>query len=586
MISEFTVGEDIDFERLTQRVGPTWDYDSDKGEFILPKYSLAPTLFIWAMTYLNSPQGENRDGTKHFVFTPEQARFLYWWYAVDEEGKWLYPKEAYLQRGKGWGKDPFAAAYLLMELCAPVKFSHFEVSSFGVKVAIGKPWVNPLVQMMAVKHDQNRNTTLNFPLMISERLKKDYGLILLNETVKLKSGGRIEIASSADGGSIQGNPNTAGLINESQHFTDASSKASVKYLLGNLSKRGGRALSIFNAPSPNEESVAYEARLAYDEMKAGRAYDTRMLYDSLEANPKIVDNMKTPDEVLTLLKCVYGDSWWANLEGFKEDILNIATPMSYSKRYFFNLADVSEEVWIDIRDWDEGKKTGVPISPKHEILVSLDCSKSNDSTALIGTRVSDGYVFFLGVWQKPPKERGKVSDEWVAPRDEVEARVDEVFKRYNVVGLFIDPSHAKTDTGLDGSGGKVELYWDGMVDRLHRKYKDKLKIWAKGTEHSTSFDMSSPKNHSDFVDALMKMEDDIYNRAIIHDGNADIRIHMANAMRADLRDGRHSIWKGEKNSPKKIDLAVTVVIGYLMRTRYLNKQKSKKNASFNALYKN
>lgn len=584
MISEFTVDTDIVFQEMTQHIGPTWDYDETKREFVLPEYSLGPALILWAMTYLRSPQGSNRDGTTNFVFTPEQARFICWFYAVDENGDFLYPKEAYLQRGKGWGKDPFAAAILLMELCAPVRFSHFETTSFGKKIPVGKAWINPLVQMMAVKHDQNKNTTLNFPLIISPRLKKEYGLIVLNETVKMKAGGLIEIASSAAGGSIQGNTSTFNLFNEIQHFTDVSSKKSFEIAQGNVSKRGGRTLGIMNAPSPNEDSVGYQKRLAYEEMKAGRAYDTRIMFDSLEANSKIVDKMTSPDEILVMLKCVYGDSWFANIKQFKEDILNISTPMSYSKRYFFNLADVSEEVWIDIRDWDEGKNDKITVGVKQEILVSLDCSKSNDSTALIGTRVSDGYVFFLGVWQKPPKERGKVSDEWVAPRDEVEARVDEVFKRYNVVGLFIDPSHAKTDTGLDGSGGKVELYWDGMVDRLHRKYKDTLKIWAKGTEHATQFDMSNPKNHSDFVDALMKMEDDIYNRAIIHDGNADIRIHMMNAMRADMRDGRHSIWKGEKNSPKKIDLAVAIVIGYLMRSRYLNKQKPKKYKSFSNLY--
>lgn len=584
MISEFTVNTDIEFDKLTQHVGPTWDYDKELEEFILPDYSLGPSLILWAMTYLRSPQGTNRDGTTNFIFTPEQARFLCWFYAVGKNGEWIYPKEAYLQRGKGWGKDPFAAAILLMELCAPVKFSHFEITSFGQKIPVGKAWVNPLVQMMAVKHDQNKNTTLNFPLIISPRLKKEYGLIVLNETVKLKAGGLIEIASSAAGGSIQGNTSTFNLFNEIQHFTDASSKKSFEIAQGNVSKRGGRTLGIMNAPSPNEGSIGYEKRLAYEEMKAGRAYDTRIMFDSLEANSKIVDKMTKPDEILTMLKCVYGDSWFANIKQFKEDILNISTPMSYSKRYFFNLADVSEEAWIDIRDWDEGKsdKT-IVVTPKQEIIVTLDCSKSNDSTALVGTRVSDGYVFFLGLWAKPPKERGKVSDEWTAPREEVEARIDEVFKKYNVVAFFADPSHAKTDTGLDGSGGQVELYWDGMLDRLHRKYKDKLKLWAKHGEHSVQFDMSSPKNHSEFVDALMKFEDEIYNRNIIHDGNADIRLHMGNAFRADLRDGRHSIWKGDKNSPKKIDLAVTVVLGHMVRTKYLNKQKGK-NKSFGSLY--
>lgn len=580
MISAWTKGTDIRFLEMTERLGPTWDWDEQSRQFVLPEYSLGPVIILWMMTYLRSPQ----DPSKHFELTPEQARFICWMYAVDENGEWLYPKEIYLQRSKGWGKDPLGAAILLAELCGPVRFSHWGQDSNGTRIAMGKKVVNPLVQMMAVKHDQNKNTTLNFPVIISQRLIKEYRMTVNNESVTLKDGGRIEIASSQNGGSIQGNGPTFIMFNEIQHYTDASSHNSFEIAQGNASKRYGRTLAIFNAPNPNENSIANLKREAYIEMKAGRAYDVNYLYDSLEGSSK--QPLETAEQIMNMLKCVYGDSWFANLKGFSTDIMNISTPLSYSKRYYLNMATISDETWVDIRDWDEGAQPGLRVGKNQEIVMFFDGSKSEDDTGLVGCRVSDGYVFKIGHWHKPEKQRGDTdSEKWVAPREDVLERIHWAFKNYNVVAFWADPSHAKTDSGLDGSGGQVEFYWDNMLDTVHRQYKDKLKLWANQAKHqSVIWDMSNPSNHSEFVDGLLKVEDEIYNRQIIHDGNADIRRHISNAKRAELRDGRHSIWKGEKNGPKKIDLAVCVIGALMLRGKYLNKSKGKKNQAFSNLY--
>jgi hypothetical protein len=48
--------------------------------------------------YVNSPDG---DGV--FMPTLEQARFLLWWYAVNENGKYVY-REGVFRRLKGAGK--------------------------------------------------------------------------------------------------------------------------------------------------------------------------------------------------------------------------------------------------------------------------------------------------------------------------------------------------------------------------------------------------------------------------------------------------------------------------------------------------
>ncbi|WP_157472648.1 hypothetical protein [Frankia sp. EAN1pec] len=43
-----------------------------------------------------------------FQFTPGQMRFVLWWYAVDDEGRWLF-HHGVRRLAKGSGKSPFAA---------------------------------------------------------------------------------------------------------------------------------------------------------------------------------------------------------------------------------------------------------------------------------------------------------------------------------------------------------------------------------------------------------------------------------------------------------------------------------------------
>src|SRR5690554_4365979 len=103
-------------------IGPTWRRRKD-GNWYLPEKTLGWGILNWMASYLNQPSGP--DAGKPFLPTLEQARFLLWWYAVDERGRFTYRKGV-LRRLKGWGKDPLAAAMSLAELCGPVVFSRWD----------------------------------------------------------------------------------------------------------------------------------------------------------------------------------------------------------------------------------------------------------------------------------------------------------------------------------------------------------------------------------------------------------------------------------------------------------------------------
>ena len=215
---------------------------------------------------------------------------------------------------------------------------------------------------------------------------------------------------------------------------------------------------------------------------------------------------------------------------------------------------------------DDVLRAGWLVLPDEQIVMFLDCSKSDDSTGLIGVRVSDGYTFTLGIWQKPRGERG---ESWLAPREEVDKRVDEVFARFSdILAFWGDPSHAKDDE--DDS-----RYWDGLFDRWHRKYKDRLQFWAVKTGdhlHAVMWDMTSPARTSAFVAAAetfvsdMEQLDDIEEFAprFRHDGHPALINHLKNAIRNPGRWGV-SLMKKHRESADKIDLAVCAVGAHMLR---------------------
>jgi hypothetical protein len=76
-------------------IGPTWQKDAF-GNWRLPEKTLGWQIAGWCAEYLQAEDGGP------WKFTKEQLRFILWWYAVDDTGRFIYRKGV-LQRLKGWG---------------------------------------------------------------------------------------------------------------------------------------------------------------------------------------------------------------------------------------------------------------------------------------------------------------------------------------------------------------------------------------------------------------------------------------------------------------------------------------------------
>ncbi|MBP2341113.1 hypothetical protein JOF41_007367 [Saccharothrix coeruleofusca] len=557
-------------------IGPTWQR-TDDGHWLLPEATLGWAVLGWSGVWLQLRRGVP------WRCTLEQARFILWWFALDEAGQFVY-RDGVLQRLKGHGKDPLGALLAAAEAVGPCRF--LEWGRDGEPVATDCP--DAWVQCAAVSLEQTKNTFRLFPGMFTAEAREEYDLQIGKEQVHAYGGERLIQAVTSSPTTLEGARSSFVLLNETQHWNASNQGHEMAEVIERNTTKSAdgaaRTLRITNAYEPSEDSQAQRDREAWEAAQAGTAVDTGLLYDSLEAAPDaplapdaIARALGLPDgqepseaqvvEVIgEVVRSVRGDSVWLKPQRIVKSILDRRNPPSRSRRFWFNQITAAEDAWVDPRDWDLCEATGraLPLMPGDELVLFLDCSKSEDATALVGCRLDDGLLVTFGMWQRPPGRRG---EGWTAPRLVVEQRVAAVFEDYRVVAFFADPSHTRDDE-------TAERYWDDTIDRFHRRYAAQLRVWAvpgkAGTGHAVMWDMTSPARVQEFTAAAERTVEEIEEHTLLHDGDKRMRQHVRNARRYPNRYGV-SLWKGAKESPRKVDLAVCAVGARMLRRLVLNR---------------
>lgn len=535
------------------KVGPTWQWDNG---WLLPEATLGWSILAWCGHWLTGK------GRKPWAFTPEQARFLLWYYALESNGEYAYHSAAF-QRLKGHGKDPLAATISVASLHAPVVFDHWDGDR-----PVGRDEPDAWTQVCAVSQDQTKNTMKLFPSLISREAQRYYG-IQIGKLNVWSDGDRRQIeAVTSSVASIEGGRPKQIIRNETQNWNSSNGGHDMAGAIeGNAAKSEvdapARVLDIFNAYRPGEGSVAQRTREAWEATQGDEAtaLDFGLLYDSLEAPP---DAPLTAEAAPDVVRSIAGDATWLDVDGrILKSILDTRNPPSESRRKWYNQITAAEDAYTTPQLWDPLADSDAVIESGDEVALFLDCSKSDDATALLACRISDGFRKTLGMWQKPPQGRG--GKDWTAPREKVDAAVQAAFTSMRPVAFFVDPSHVLEDESF-------ERYWDGLCDEWHRRYKDKLRVWAKPGKqvgHAVMFDMTELANQKKFVTAVQVTAEEIEQGVFRHDGDARTRNHMLNAKRQPTQAGL-SIAKDHRESRKKIDLAVCVIGSGMARRMVLN----------------
>lgn len=565
---------DLEWEPV--KIGPTWQYDNG---WVLPQHSLGWRNLAWTGLNLRAPKGGE------WTYTLEQARFLLWFYALDESGEFTYPTSV-LQRLKGWGKDPLGASVATVDICSEdAVFSHWDGD-----VPVGMERPNPWVQVVAVSEKQTQNTMKLFPSLIPAETRRKYGVQIgkLNVWAKGDTAQIEAVTSNPD--TIEGGRPTLIIRNETQNWKASNGgHAMAGAIEGNAAKSedgAARVLDICNAHRPSEDSVGQKTRESYEatigarcEVHEGRddwpecldcqppkAMEFGLLYDSLEAP---AEAPLTAADAPGVVEAIRGDSVWLNTRRIVQSIINPQNARSESLRKWYNLTSAAEDAWADPQD----VKAGAVVDGLDEgdaIVMFGDGSKSDDATGIVGVRLSDGLAQVLHV-QQPKKSR-------IVDRDAVDNAVIAAMARYKVVAFWFDPSHAKDD---DAEGDN--RFWWPLVDEWSTRYGRRLKchpVKNGNRAHAVAFDMALETNQKTFVEGcdqtLTELEGQSKlapsDRLVTFKASQWLDEHMRNAKRAPGKYGV-SIRKDNRESRHKIDLAVCLIGARMLRRTYLLSMK-------------
>jgi hypothetical protein len=531
-------------------IGPTWARAKDGWK--LPDLTLGWEILGWTAEYLRQPDGP--DAGRPWRYTPEQARFILWWYAIDELGRFVY-RYGMLRRVKGWGKDPIGATICATEFVGPCRFAGFNADGDPVAQPHPASWV----LTAAVARDQTRNTMTLFPSLLSDELVSEHEIDLGKEIIYAHRGRcRLESVTSSPR-ALEGPRSSFTLKNESQHWLRTNEGlAMAEVIARNLTKsRDGaaRSLAISNAHQPGEDSDAEHDFEAWQAIDQGRSRATGFLYDSLEAPPDV--DLADEEQLRGGLRAARGDSEWLDEDRHVEEIYDPRNSPATSRRFYLNQIVAAEDAWIAPHEYDRlAFEEPAELEKGEPITLGFDGSTSDDHCALRGCRLSDGYVFTLGVWD--PAEHGGE-----APRDLIDEAVEAAHERYTVLAFFSDLH-------------PWESYVDAWAERFGRGYV--VKATAR---HAVAWDMRARKK--DTTIEIERLHTDIVEEAFKHDGDQRARQHFHNARRRPNAWGV-TVGKEHRESSRKIDSVPATALCRTARRLVLASPRYRRKRSGKAVF--
>ncbi|MCJ7510278.1 MAG: terminase, partial [Dehalococcoidia bacterium] len=421
------------------------------GPISIPRHTLGWQILGWTKEYLLQPDGPKAG--EPWVFTNEQARFVLNWYAIDEQGRFIYRYGMY-RRMKGHGKDPLGAALCCIEFVGPCRFVRWE-NGGPIAQSHSAAWI----QTAAVSRDQTRNTMTLFPGMISPKAIEEFGIDIGKEIIYAERGRRRIEAVTSSPRALEGGRATFVLKNETHHWLAPNEGHEMsKVIARNVAKSrdaSSRVLAISNAHAPGEDSDAEHDYETWQKISQGLSNATGVLYDSLEA-PEDTDLLDDASLRAGLL-AARGDSDWVSPDRLIEEIHDPRTSPAIARRFYLNQIVAEEDKPFDGKRWEELVRPGYLVPAGALITLGFDGSIGRDHTALVGTEVATGHQWVVGYWEPEEVNGG----EQRIPFMEVDETVDAAFGRWKVWRFNCDPFYWKDMTAAWAGryGADIVVNW-------------------------------------------------------------------------------------------------------------------------------
>ena len=206
--------------------------------------------------------------------------------------------------------------------------------------------------------------------------------------------------------------------------------------------------------------------------------------------------------------------------------------------------DGNESPFIDADTW-EGLGDGLPIPDGADVVLALDGSLKDDSTALVvGTVAATPHFDKLGVWEKLPGDDG-----WRVPVLDVEQAMRDAAKRWRVREIAFDP-----------------YLWTRSAQILQ----------AEGLP-MVEFRQSPARQTA----ATNDLHSAAVNARLTHSGDPDLRRHVLNATVLESDYGIRIAKTSRSRHAGKIDLCTALMMAHSRATWLASQQpKRKRSVSF------
>jgi hypothetical protein len=464
----------------------------------------------------------------------EWLQFLVEAYRIDPAtGRRLYD-EAVLSRPKGRAKSELAGFIGVAEALGPVRFDGWNADGQPV----GRPVKTPLLKCLATEESQAGNTFENIAFICGEWGKDNHPEVYGHITgarnyqsataLYLPHGGEIRACTSGSA-SKDGGKETWVCADETHLYVLRELKSMYGTISRNLGKRDQPWLmQTSTAYRPGEQSVFEDTLTAWRKGELSPS----VLMDHREAKGRI--DLENEDHTKAQLRQVYGDAAaWLDLDRIYRNMRDprICRDDAEAARYYLNRPLSTKDVWIPL-DVVERQARAEVVEPGTEVALGFDGSLRDDATVLIGSRISDGFLFPVGIWAKPSGAEGNW---WEVPRSDVLAAVREAFSRYKVTRLYADPHEWRSDI-------------DSLAETLGT---DRVIPW----ETRRDVQMAA---------ALDRLRTDLMVGTAWHSGDPVLVEHFGNAY-VRLKGGHRLVRKEHDQSHRKIDSVVGAALAYEAR---------------------
>lgn len=288
----------------------------------------------------------------------------------------------------------------------------------------------PLIQIASNSQDQSKDMLRIANSQWGSEAKDYYRLDKgLTATYVKDSPARMEVLTASERSS-EGDPATFIALNETHHMTASSgghTLAAVARRNVGKSKKSiqARILDFTNAHMQGTDSVAERTFEAWQKQQSGKYAQLKrdILYDSIEADPRL--DFYDEEQRMLAIQQAYFDAPWADIERIADEIIDPELSAGDAIRFYLNGIADHEDAYVSAKAFAALADPSKCFEEGDQIALFLDCSKSEDATALMGCRISDGFNQTLGVWSRP---RGPRGEGYLVDRHEVDAVVREVME--------------------------------------------------------------------------------------------------------------------------------------------------------------